>query len=293
MIPAHDTIRDVARPSDRISHHWRNSYAHRTVRLAAALWIHFLKRMAGPFQAGMARPQASVLTTLCYHSVRKEERDAFEKQMDLLLECSAAAGTDHGAERYVHEPGIVVTFDDGFVSITENALPVLESRNIPSILFIPTEFIGAKPGWLSGRCVLDSDQMVMDAAEIRSVSSPLVSIGSHCSRHVALTGLPEYEVLEELHRSKRILEDITGKPVDLLAFPHGVYDDRIVELAKQAGYRHAFTLSPVYGARDENGFLIRRESVSPRDWILEFYLKIMGDYLWLPYLKRTILRPLW
>lgn len=232
--------------------------------------------------------QTPVLTTVYYHSVRREERAAFARQMDILLRYTVPVNTARDPLTIAARQNSALTFDDGFVSVAENALPELASRGIPSVLFIPTDFLGKAPGWLEERMLPDRDQLVLDAEGVRKSDSPLVTIGSHCARHVHLTKLSEREVMDELVRSKQILEDITGKTVDLLSFPHGAYNSRIIELARQAGYRRAFSVLPIFGSSVESDFLIGRISASPRDWPLEFYLKLMGDYVWLPYLKQEI-----
>ena len=67
----------------------------------------------------------------------------------------------------------------------------------------------------------------------------LVTIGSHTHNHYSLAKLKDYEVLEEYIQSKKILEEVIGKPVRHLAYPYGTRQEagrREYLLAKEAGF---------------------------------------------------------
>lgn len=79
---------------------------------------------------------------------------------------------------------------------------------------------------------------IMKGEEIRLLSqSPVISIGSHCVSHENLLLLSSAEVLKELTESKRYLEQVQPKTIDSIAFPFGLYNKNIMELAEKAGYR--------------------------------------------------------
>ncbi|NQT03164.1 MAG: polysaccharide deacetylase family protein, partial [Planctomycetes bacterium] len=40
-----------------------------------------------------------------------------------------------------------VTFDDAFVSVFENAVPVLKKHKLPAAIFVPTGNLGKTPLW--------------------------------------------------------------------------------------------------------------------------------------------------
>jgi peptidoglycan/xylan/chitin deacetylase (PgdA/CDA1 family) len=88
---------------------------------------------------------------LYYHAVRPEERASFGRQMDELLSIGSPIRADR---REPLQPGrryVAVTFDDGFVSVVENALPELRDRRIPCTIFVPTGSLGTRPSWLNSR----------------------------------------------------------------------------------------------------------------------------------------------
>jgi peptidoglycan/xylan/chitin deacetylase (PgdA/CDA1 family) len=83
--------------------------------------------------------------------------------------------------------------------------------------------------------------------EIREMSAAGVELGSHAVSHRRLAALSAAELEHELGHSKKRLEEETGKAVTALAYPFGgrnAFDDRVVTLARQLGYRIATTYIP-------------------------------------------------
>ena len=60
----------------------------------------------------------------------------------------------------------------------------------------------------------------------------LVTIGSHGITHEILPALAAEEKKRELCESKRVLESIIGKPVEIFAYSHGQYDKEGLENAR-------------------------------------------------------------
>ncbi|MFY9397394.1 MAG: polysaccharide deacetylase family protein, partial [Desulfomonilia bacterium] len=166
--------------------------------------------------------------------------------------------------------------------LIDNALPELEKRAIPAMLFIPTGSLGKKPGWITNAKNRNIDETVMSASQVRSIWSRLVRIGSHGVTHRDLTRLTREEAMQELRDSREHLEELLGERVGSFAFPFGRYDKSVLDLAGRAGYGKVFCSWPQYPPYKAGGFLLGRVDTSPDDWDLEFRLKIMGAYRWLP-----------
>lgn len=70
-------------------------------------------------------------------------------------------------------------------------------------------------------------------------------IGAHTVSHPILAGLPTAEIAAEIGESQRVLQDLTGAPVSLFAYPNGKpgddFDDTTVEVVRQLGFEAAFT----------------------------------------------------
>jgi peptidoglycan/xylan/chitin deacetylase (PgdA/CDA1 family) len=87
----------------------------------------------------------------------------------------------------------------------------------------------------------------MTPAELcRCAGLPGVTIGAHTLTHPALAQLPRAEQLHELVAGRRVLAELLGRPVDLLAYPFGKPADvspATRALAARAGYRAGLTTS--------------------------------------------------
>jgi peptidoglycan/xylan/chitin deacetylase (PgdA/CDA1 family) len=115
-----------------------------------------------------------------------------------------------------------------------------------------------------------------------------VSLGSHCVTHANLLLLDEGEARKEIFQSKYFLENLLKKNIYTLSFPYGAYNQTHVELARQAGYKRVFSILPTLTSND---YVTGRIRVDPTDWRIEFKLKLLGSYRWLPAafsLKRKI-----
>lgn len=94
----------------------------------------------------------------------------------------------------------------------------------------------------------DDDHGPMSWAQVRALSDAGVEIGSHSVSHPVLASIPEEaDLIRELVDSKSEIEARTGRPVLSLAYPvggPGAYSDRVVDVARRAGYRFGFTYEP-------------------------------------------------
>jgi peptidoglycan/xylan/chitin deacetylase (PgdA/CDA1 family) len=217
---------------------------------------------------------------LYYHGISARARSAFARQIQELARISVPvpAGRREGPA-----PGQLftsVTFDDGFVSVVQNALPELRAHNIPSTVFVPSGCLGGRPSWLeTGHA--DWNEFVMSPGAVRALSEQGdVTIGSHSVTHPNFRTLDDRAALAELETSKAALEAILGTQVMLFSFPHGAFNERSFGLARQARYGRVFTIEPTLA--DAERFVCGRVKVDPDDWMIEFRLKATGAYRWLP-----------
>jgi peptidoglycan/xylan/chitin deacetylase (PgdA/CDA1 family) len=222
------------------------------------------------------------VVVLAYHSIPKQQRAAFARQMDKVLSCSEPRRADapiscSSTARYVS-----VTFDDGYQNIVDNALPALAQRGIPATLFIAAGALGKTPSWedYSGFSDPDMDEPLVTAEQLRKLSSDLVQIGSHTLTHPKLTQLSEEQSREELAGSREMLEQITGSKVKLFSFPYGSVNVDSIAWCRDVGYEHVFITHPRPEFSRSSGFIVGRIKADPHDWPLEFHLKLHGAYRW-------------
>ena len=249
--------------------------------------IHFAERYSH-------RPARGKCIVLYYHIVRGEERDRFGRQMDMVRKWGRPVSLHARPRPGEGERLLGVTFDDGFSCLIRNAIPELAKRDIPAVVFVPAGCIGQPPGWIKDATSPEYHETVLSPAELKELSgNSLVTIGSHCMSHTNLLTVDEKDAIEEITASKRELENLLGKKVKAISFPHGACNARHVEIAYEAGYEQVYSISPEFAFRTEKERVTGRVRVDPCDWPLEFRLKIAGAYRWMPAaysLKRKLRR---
>lgn len=262
-----------------------------SVRLTASrvvkLTIAVLFRVYDPLRAMVARAAGrsprSPFVVLMYHSVKQHERELFARQMDEVLAAGEPVDPDFIPRNTDTRPHIAVTFDDGYSSIIDNALPILRERHIPATVFVPSGHLGKSPGWISDSSHPNADERVLTREQLVQIQSKGVRIGSHGASHRSLGELSGPDVERELVQSRETLEKILRRDVNLFAFPYGSTNEEAVRLASQAGYTRVFLNVPVRRHERASGYVTGRVDVSPSDWKLEYQLKIRGAYEWLPW----------
>jgi peptidoglycan/xylan/chitin deacetylase (PgdA/CDA1 family) len=120
-------------------------------------------------------------------------------------------------------PPVVLTFDDGRATDYELSFPLLLEAGARAEFFVNTATIG-QPGYLAWSEVVEMHRAGM-------------SFQSHAHDHFVLPGLPPPILKNELETSKRLLEDRVGVEVGFLAAPYGLLDRRVLDTAREVGYR--------------------------------------------------------
>ena len=128
-----------------------------------------------------------------------------------------------------------IAFDDGLVGVHRHALPVLSELGLPATVFAVSDALGASPPWWDGA------DRVMTRAELLEAAKAGLRVASHTRSHPRLPGLEPGALRDQLAGARAALQDLTGTPVDLLAYPFGDSDARVRELAAEAGYRAGFS----------------------------------------------------
>lgn len=110
------------------------------------------------------------------------------------------------------------------------------------------------------------DRRMLTAPEVRTLAHhPLATVGAHTRTHPWLASLPAAEQQAELAGSRDELERITGRPVDLFAYPYGAraaYCTTTVRAARRAGFRMAFSTRKGPVVRGTSRFRVPRIGVT-------------------------------
>jgi len=164
----------------------------------------------------------------------------FVRQLvELTAEGFATCGPGHAASNGVAVPRIVLTFDDGFRNVFENALGPLMEHKKTAIQFLVPSCIGKFNEWdlRDG----EAAEPLMDPVEIRDWLRAGHSIGSHSLTHARLTRLTLRDAREEIFASKKKLEDDFGVAIDHFCYPYGDWNEPVRDLVVEAGYQTACT----------------------------------------------------
>jgi len=130
---------------------------------------------------------------------------------------------------------IAITFDDGYRSVYENAWPLLRSRGMAATVFLVASFIGKTNQWDAN----EVQEPLLNPAEIMEMQRGGICFGSHTLSHRPLTGLSRPALLNELTRSRDVIEALLGQPIATLAYPYNKQNRQIRTVARQAGYSAA------------------------------------------------------
>ncbi|MFX0124538.1 MAG: polysaccharide deacetylase family protein [Candidatus Hodarchaeota archaeon] len=163
-----------------------------------------------------------------------------------------------------HENNLIITFDDGWANNYTNAFPILMKWGLTATIFVITGCIG-RPRYL-------------DWNQLEEMNKEGISIQSHTCSHRPLTVLENHEILYELQGSKKSIEEHLDKRVDFLSVPHGMINQKVIDLAQAVGYKAILTSEPGYSHSYDNPAILRRINISDRYEIGSFEKIIQVDH---------------
>ncbi len=164
---------------------------------------------------------------------------------------------------------LAVTFDDGYRDTLTTAAPVLQQLDIPLTVFVSAEHV-RNPG-----------RLYLSPEELKTLAAlPGVLVGAHGSRHVPLDELPDDRLAAELRDSRAFLEDLIGRPVRTMSYPHGRVDRRVRDAAAAAGFTLAGCSRYGLNAPDRDPLLLCRTEITAWDSVDDLLLKVDGHWDW-------------
>jgi peptidoglycan/xylan/chitin deacetylase (PgdA/CDA1 family) len=187
--------------------------------------------------------------------------ERFERQLRWLTRWRRVVTIEETLHLAPNPSLVAITFDDGYRDNLTVALPLLEKFGSPMTLFVAAGFLG-RDGYLS-------------EAELCELSQhPLITVGAHGLWHRHFNRLNPDEARFELIESRRLLAGITGKTVDLLAWPYGECNAELEQLSADCGYRASWSVW-----KGTNSVHSRwRVPLGRRDNLARFVVKSSGIY---------------
>lgn len=127
-----------------------------------------------------------------------------------------------------------LTFDDGYTSMLDAALPELDRHGFGATAFIISGRLGGTNEWDPGPV-----WPLLDAAGVRELAAAGIEIGSHSVTHPHLARSAARQQAQEASASRQRLEDLLSAPVPGFAYPYGSMDQAARHAVGEAGYAYA------------------------------------------------------
>ena len=226
------------------------------------------------------------LLIIYYHEVVKEEHgfsyqkitlDHFEQEMRYLAENGYRSLHFSELSDPILDKSIIVSFDDGFRTVYENAAPVMLRLGIKGNIYLPTAYIGQGEQFMSWNMVQEL------------YHSGLFEMQAHTHTHSDMRALSTMQIEEEIASSDRIFQKKLGYLPPAFCMPFGVWDHRSVRALRDLD-RFRYILGSHYGRVSVdrlNECVLPRIGISDDDTIAVFAGKIRGDYDWKGPLQRA------
>jgi glycosyltransferase involved in cell wall biosynthesis/peptidoglycan/xylan/chitin deacetylase (PgdA/CDA1 family) len=178
-----------------------------------------------------------------------------------------------------------VTFDDGYENNYLHALPILESLGVPATIFLATSFIDSSApfpfdDWCAAgsRLAPPSSWRPLATRQCRKLlESGLIELGTHTHTHRKLQNDPE-EFRRDLTTSVEYLQEHFDISPAALAFPHGICNPAMIEVARQVGVSSTFSTRARLNSLNSDPLNWRRFSVETHDTAASLAGKLSGWY---------------
>ncbi len=129
------------------------------------------------------------------------------------------------------ERSCVITFDDGYKTVYDEAFPILQHYGIKATVFLTVGERGKMKS--TGRLPPLNGRSMLNWHEINEMRRWGIDFGAHTLTHPDLTCLSPDQIEAEICESKKIIEDALGTHVACFAYPYGRYDNRSYKVVRQ------------------------------------------------------------
>ncbi len=209
------------------------------------------------------------VTVLGYHDFSKTKKatemiistDKFRKQMQAIRELGLKVITmdDFMAwkrgEKSIADKSVLITIDDGWLSVYTDAYPVLKEFGYPFTIFLYTNYV-------------DGGSSALTSKMIKEMQKNGCTIGSHSISHPypasvkaeRAKGSEKFATYlrKEMGGSRKILESKFEGKVTSYAYPGGYVTGEMLPVATESGYEFLFTVLPGKTIAATSNFTIPR-----------------------------------
>jgi len=191
------------------------------------------------------------VTVLGYHDIRDNENDlysineqTFETQMRVLHQAGYTTTTfDEVAKGNFGDKQIIITFDDGYKSFIETALPILRHYRFKSVVNVIGEYVGKEmPDVGETRKMMnwiDYGQLI-NTPEYYKVELGCHTYGLHHPQTHGASGVTDNNLLLDLAAFDGGLKLQLDYHTDIIAWPYGQYTQANIDTATRR-YKYILT----------------------------------------------------
>lgn len=220
---------------------------------------------------------------LLYHKIGKAPKNSklkklwvskekFYKQMNFLKSNGYTPITFKDLPLF-SDKKVIITFDDGYENIYENAFPILKEFNFKFVIFMVINAIGKNNFWHNPQ--IEQPLPMLNIKQMKEMKY-LCEFGSHCLTHPALSKLTKNEIEKEIKQSKVELEKILEDKVITFAYPYGDGENlsEVRQIVKESGYK--FGCGCHWGIENfKNDFYsLKRVWILGDEYLFDFYLNL-------------------
>jgi len=229
-------------------------------------------------------PDAVVVPILLYHRIGASPINSqyyilpekLEEQMKLLHDWEYTVISTESLVDAIEEGAdlpprpVIITFDDGDISVYERAFPILHKYGLTGVVYIVGNYMGTE-GYMS-------------AGQIKVLVAAGWEVGSHSRSHRDLTKLEPAVQRAEIVEARKVLQKATGSPVLTFAYPFGIMSPGVADYAHFAGYIAAMGLGFTPDQGKSNLFWLQRRDIKGEYDIKQFrdFLPWQGDPALMP-----------
>jgi peptidoglycan/xylan/chitin deacetylase (PgdA/CDA1 family) len=168
-----------------------------------------------------------------------------------------------------------LSFDDGFLDVAEQALPILAERGFRATVFVSPAVVDgwATFGWYRSQPPLLGWDEIVDLDR-----EGTLGFEAHSLTHPNLLSLRATAAWEEINGSKLSLEARLGRPVHAFSYPSGLFGARERGLVAAAGFHVAVSCEPGRNSSGTDRLALHRRQIDRRDGLLDFRAKVEGGH---------------
>ena len=169
-----------------------------------------------------------------------------------------------------------ITFDDGYQNNLINAAPILKKYNFTATCYLVSKLIGSSNVWDLDKGI--TQRPLMTQLEIKEWLNLGLDIGAHTQTHALLEKLSLQESQEETLNCKIDLERMFKVSINDFCYPFGCFNEALVKMVKEAGYKTATTMSRGRATKLSNKLTLPRMPITHHTLPHLFLAKILTNY---------------